>query len=174
MSTSNMIEASSRIKELEYYPQLNDRTCHLPITSIVKETCFRLAELFPKRAASYVGQLQGGHVCCSIVLKQINNGKARVDCMVAVCHLCNDLWFRVMEFDRLDQGIARGVYRVHLRNKTCNCGIFDALHFPYVHAIVGCMNYCLDPMSFVNEVYKLENLYNVWRHVLPLVPDECK
>ncbi|KAK5838583.1 hypothetical protein PVK06_007315 [Gossypium arboreum] len=30
----------------------------------------------------------------------------------------------------------------------------------------------IDPISFVDEVYKLENLYNAWRHVFPPVPDE--
>ncbi|KAH1073928.1 hypothetical protein J1N35_026256 [Gossypium stocksii] len=38
----------------------------------------------------------------------------------------------------------------------------------------GCVNLCLDPIGFVNEVYKLEKLYNVWRHVFPSVPDERK
>ncbi|MFQ6630104.1 hypothetical protein Gotur_006563 [Gossypium turneri] len=37
-------------------------THYLPITSVVRETYFRLATLFPKRAGSYVGQMQGGHV----------------------------------------------------------------------------------------------------------------
>ena len=32
-------------------------TRHLPITSVVRETYFRLATLFPKRAASYAGQM---------------------------------------------------------------------------------------------------------------------
>ena len=30
-------------------------TCHLPITSVVRETYFYLAVLFPKRAANYAG-----------------------------------------------------------------------------------------------------------------------
>ncbi|KAH1055538.1 hypothetical protein J1N35_033603 [Gossypium stocksii] len=29
-------------------------------------------------------------------------------------------------------------------------------------------------MSYVDEVYKLETMYNVWRHVFPPVPDERK
>ncbi|KAK5825460.1 hypothetical protein PVK06_020297 [Gossypium arboreum] len=33
-------------------------------------------------------------------------------------------------------------------------------------------NLRLDPMSYVDEVYKIEYMYNVWRHVLPPVSDE--
>ncbi|MFQ6661328.1 hypothetical protein Gotur_029525, partial [Gossypium turneri] len=29
-------------------------------------------------------------------------------------------------------------------------------------------------MSYVDEVYKLENMYNIWRHVFPPVLDERK
>ncbi|KAK5794133.1 hypothetical protein PVK06_035340 [Gossypium arboreum] len=89
-----------------------------------------------------------------------------------VCHSREDLWFWVMEFDRPNQGIAKGVYCVHLRNKTCDCGRFDALRFPCAHAITACSNLHLDPMSFVDDVYKLEYLYNVWRHVFPPLLDE--
>ncbi|MFQ6667555.1 hypothetical protein Gotur_033525 [Gossypium turneri] len=37
-------------------------TRYLPIILVVRETYFRLAALFPKRAASYAGQMQGGHI----------------------------------------------------------------------------------------------------------------
>ncbi|MFQ6656162.1 hypothetical protein Gotur_026388, partial [Gossypium turneri] len=52
--------------------------------------------------------------------------------------------------------------------------MFDALRYPCAHVIVACQNLRLDPMSYVDEVYKLENMYNVWRHVFPPVPDERK
>ncbi|KAK5794198.1 hypothetical protein PVK06_035409 [Gossypium arboreum] len=81
--------------------------------------------------------------------------------------------FRVTEFDRSNQGIVCGQYRVHLRYRTCNCGRFDTLRYPRAHLIVVCQNLRLDPMSYVDEVYKLEYMYNMWRHVFLLVPDEC-
>ncbi|KAH1047205.1 hypothetical protein J1N35_037989 [Gossypium stocksii] len=100
-------------------------TRHLPITSVVRETYFRLVALFPKRAASYKGQMQGGHVWCR-------------------------------------------------KNRTCDCGSFDALRYPCAHAIATCQNIRLDPMSYVDDVYKIEHMYNVWRHVFSPVPDERK
>ncbi|KAH1107905.1 hypothetical protein J1N35_011673 [Gossypium stocksii] len=51
-------------------------TRHLPITSVVRETYFRLAALFPKQAATYKGQMQGGYVWCHKVLQAINKSKA--------------------------------------------------------------------------------------------------
>ncbi|MFQ6636710.1 hypothetical protein Gotur_012470 [Gossypium turneri] len=89
-------------------------TRHLPITSVVLETYFHLAVLFPKRAASYACQMQGGHVWCSKVVQEINKAKARANTMHIVCHDRDKLWFRVIEFDRLHQGVVGRQYRVHL------------------------------------------------------------
>ncbi|XP_052880468.1 uncharacterized protein LOC108462218 [Gossypium arboreum] len=149
-------------------------THHLPITSVVQETYFHLAVLFPKRAASYAGQMQGGHVWCAKVLQEINKAKVRANTMHIVCHDRDNLWFRVTEFDKSHQGITGGQYHVHLRNRTCDCGRFDALRYPCAHVIAACQNLRLDPMSYVDDVYKLEYMYNVWRHIFPPVPDERK
>ncbi|KAH1129593.1 hypothetical protein J1N35_000971 [Gossypium stocksii] len=81
---------------------------HLPITSVVRETYFHLAALFSKRATSYKGQMQGGHVWCRKVLQAINKPKARTNTMYTVCHNRDNLWFRVTKFDIPNQGIAGG------------------------------------------------------------------
>ncbi|KAK5846385.1 hypothetical protein PVK06_002671 [Gossypium arboreum] len=99
-------------------------TRHLPITSVVRETYFRLVALFQNKQPY--------------------------------------------------EGIIGGQYRVHLRNRTYDCGRFDALRYLYAHVIAACQNLRLDPMSYVDEVYKLETMYNVWRHVFPPIPDERK
>ncbi|PPR98843.1 hypothetical protein GOBAR_AA21823 [Gossypium barbadense] len=70
------------------------------------------------------------------------------------------------EFDKPHQGIIGGQYRVHLRHRTCDCGRFDTLRYPCAHVIAACQNLRLDPMSYVDDVYKLENMYNMWRHIL--------
>ncbi|KAK5785729.1 hypothetical protein PVK06_040344 [Gossypium arboreum] len=130
-------------------------TRHLLIIAVVRETYFRLAALFPKRAASYKGQMQGGHVWCAKVLREINKAKARANTMHIVCHDHDNLWFHVTEFDRLNQGIIGGQYRVHSRNRACDCGVFDALRYPCVHVIAACQNIRLDPMTYVDQVYKI-------------------
>ncbi|MFQ6664182.1 hypothetical protein Gotur_031371 [Gossypium turneri] len=122
--TSNLAECTKSVLK---------GTRHLPITSVVRETYFCLAALFPKRAATYAGQMQGGHVWCSKVVQEINKVKAKANIMHAVCHDRDNLWFRVTEFDRPHQGVVGGQYRVHLRNRTCDCGKFDALRY---HALM--------------------------------------
>ncbi|KAH1120434.1 hypothetical protein J1N35_003594 [Gossypium stocksii] len=69
------------------------------------------------------------------MLQAINKSKAQTNTMYTVCHDRDNLWFRVTEFDILNQGITGGQYRVHLRNRTCDCGKFDALCYPCAHAI---------------------------------------
>ncbi|KAH1114623.1 hypothetical protein J1N35_008001 [Gossypium stocksii] len=126
------------------------------------------------RYASYKGQMQGGHVWCAKVLQEINKAKAHANTMHTVCHDRDNLWFRVTKFNRPHEGIIGGQYHVHLRNRTYDCRRFDALHYPCAHVIAACQNLRIDPMSYVDEVYKLETMYNVWRHVFPPVPDERK
>ncbi|KAH1097541.1 hypothetical protein J1N35_014462 [Gossypium stocksii] len=106
--------------------------------------------------------MQGGHVWCQKVLQEINKAKARTKTMHIVCHNRNNLWFHVTEFDRPNQGITGEQYRVHLRNKTFDCRTFDALCYPCAHAIENCQNLCLDPMRYVDKMYKIEYMYNVW------------
>ncbi|KAK5819784.1 hypothetical protein PVK06_024807 [Gossypium arboreum] len=158
----------------EYINSVLKGTRHLPITLVVRETFFCLAAQFSKRAASYAGQMLGGHVWCAKVLQEINKTKAQANIMHIVCHDRDNLWFRVTEFDKPHQGITGGQYRVHLRNRTCDCGRFDTLRYPCAHVIVACQNLRLDPMSYVDDVYKLEYMYNMWRHIFPLVPNERK
>ncbi|KAH1063335.1 hypothetical protein J1N35_028322 [Gossypium stocksii] len=112
---------------------------HFLITLVVRKTYFHLAALFPKRTASYEGQMHEGHVWCRKVLQQINKANVWTNIMHIVCHDRDNLWFRVTEFDKPHQ---------------------------------ACQNFCLDPMSYVDEVYKIEYMYNVWRHVFPPVPNE--
>ncbi|KAK5835651.1 hypothetical protein PVK06_011345 [Gossypium arboreum] len=97
-------------------------THHFPITAVVRETYFCLATLFPKRAASYKGQMQEDPVWCAKVLREINKAKARANTMHIVCHDHDNLLFRVTKFDRPNQCIIGGQYHVRLRNRTSDYG----------------------------------------------------
>ncbi|PPS15830.1 hypothetical protein GOBAR_AA04752 [Gossypium barbadense] len=105
-------------------------------------------------------------------LQEINKAKAWANTMHTVYHDQDNLWFRVTEFDRPHECIIGGQYHIHLRNKTCDCGRFNALRYPCAHIIAACQNLRLDLMSYVDRVYKLETIYNVWRHVFSPIPDE--
>ncbi|KAH1046602.1 hypothetical protein J1N35_037386 [Gossypium stocksii] len=83
----------------------------------------------------------------------------------------------LVTYDSFNIKCARGLeamVQTHLWNRTCNCGRFDVIRYPCAHAIATCQNLCLDPMSYVDDVYKIEYMYNVWRRVFQPVPDERK
>ncbi|KAJ1505533.1 hypothetical protein HMI54_005874, partial [Coelomomyces lativittatus] len=47
---------------------------------------------------------------------------------------------------------------VKLYNKTCTCGLFQELQFPYVHAAVFIMKFGLDSKDFVHKSYLSDSL----------------
>lgn len=61
-------------------------THHFLLTSMVKETYFKLAALFPKLAKTFVGQIKDNHVWCELVLKDIRKNIERTNLMSSVCH----------------------------------------------------------------------------------------
>ncbi|KAH1039011.1 hypothetical protein J1N35_040754 [Gossypium stocksii] len=80
---------------MEYINFVLKGTHHLLITSIVKETYFHLAKLFPKRAEKYVGRMKGGHVWCEDIMKEIREGTTQANCMHSVCDSHEDLLFQI-------------------------------------------------------------------------------
>jgi len=46
----------------------------------------------------------------------------------------------------------------------CDCREFRALQIPYSHVIVTCASCNLNCDDFVDPVYKLENIYKVYKH----------
>ncbi|KAK5838785.1 hypothetical protein PVK06_007523 [Gossypium arboreum] len=63
-------------------------------------------------------------------------------------------------------------YPVDLPKKVCNCGRFQALRFPCAYVIVTCAYVQIVYTLYINDVYKLEHMANVWRPEFPLVLDE--
>ncbi|XP_072062285.1 uncharacterized protein [Arachis hypogaea] len=65
-----------------------------------------------------------------------------------------------------------GTYRVSLRDRTCDCGYFQALHYPCCHAIACCAQPRLDWATYVHEVYTMSKVFSVYRMgFLPLIPE---
>ncbi|XP_057752218.1 uncharacterized protein LOC130970222 [Arachis stenosperma] len=56
-----------------------------------------------------------------------------------------------------------GTYRVSLRNRTCDCGHFLALHYPCCHAIACCAQSRLDWATHVDEVYSMSEVFKVYQ-----------
>nr|XP_029146942.1 uncharacterized protein LOC114924926 [Arachis hypogaea] len=56
-----------------------------------------------------------------------------------------------------------GTYRVSLASRTCDCGYFQALHFPGKHALACCAYSRLTWTSYVHSVYQISSVFSVYR-----------
>ncbi|XP_057732888.1 uncharacterized protein LOC130948194 [Arachis stenosperma] len=56
-----------------------------------------------------------------------------------------------------------GTYRVSLRDRTCDCGYFQALHYSCCHTIACCAQSRLDWATYVHEVYTMSKVFSVYR-----------
>ncbi|XP_025661790.1 uncharacterized protein [Arachis hypogaea] len=56
-----------------------------------------------------------------------------------------------------------GSYRVSLQAQTCDCGYFQALHYPCPHALACCAYSRLTWHPYVHEVYSLRSVFSVYR-----------
>ncbi|PPR81737.1 hypothetical protein GOBAR_AA38973 [Gossypium barbadense] len=162
-------------------------TRYLLITSAVRETYFRLAVLFLKRAARTCdcGRFDALRYPCVHVIVACQNLRLdlmsyvdevyKIEYMYIVCRHV----FPPVPDEHYFQSEQRGI-KVKCREamygarRTSDCGRFDALRYPCAYVIAACQNLRLNPMSYVDEVYKIEYMYNVWRHVFLPVPDKCK
>ncbi|KAH1098510.1 hypothetical protein J1N35_015431 [Gossypium stocksii] len=71
-----------------------------------------------------------------------------------------------------ERGVIGVAYRIDLRQMTCDYGRFQALCYPCTHPIVACASERIDCMTYVDEVYRLEQAYNVWKSEFPPIPSE--
>ncbi|XP_057744997.1 uncharacterized protein LOC130962856 [Arachis stenosperma] len=65
-----------------------------------------------------------------------------------------------------------GSYRVSFKDHTCDCGHFQALHYPCCHAIACCAHSRLNWASYVHEVYRMSEVFNVYKQgFVPPIPE---
>ncbi|MED6210753.1 hypothetical protein PIB30_067067 [Stylosanthes scabra] len=74
--------------------------------------------------------------------------------------------FAVTQFDRHSSefevtqisptgGFSLGSYRVSLRERRCDCGSFQALHYSCMHAVACCAHTRVNWTTYVHDVYKM-------------------
>ncbi|QHN92478.1 uncharacterized protein DS421_17g584070 [Arachis hypogaea] len=146
-------------------------TRNLPVTTLVKSAYGRLAELFVVRGQTAEAQLGSGQWFCQALVKAIE------------CNLKDSRCFTVTLFDRHQSeytvaetistgSFSLGMYRVSLRDHICECGYFQALHYPCCHAIACCAQSQLDWTMYVHEIYTMSKVFSVYRMgFLPPVPE---
>ncbi|MED6214449.1 hypothetical protein PIB30_103239, partial [Stylosanthes scabra] len=69
-------------------------------------------------------------------------------------------------------GFSLGTYTVSLREQTCDVGSFQALHYPCMHAVACCAHAHVNWASYVHDVYKMSEVFNVYRmSFTPPIPE---
>ncbi|XP_029153303.1 uncharacterized protein [Arachis hypogaea] len=63
-------------------------------------------------------------------------------------------------------------FRVYLEHGRCDCGYFQALHYPCAHALATCAHARLDWQPYVAPVYRVENVFRVYQMEFSPMPDE--
>ncbi|KAK5802882.1 hypothetical protein PVK06_030510 [Gossypium arboreum] len=106
------------------------------------------------------------------LVKEIRQNAERVNTIYVGHHLRTNLRFWVTEYARPNQDMSGASYRVDLSEGTCDYERFQIFRFPYALVIITCANVRIEYLPYINDVYRLENMHNIWRFEFPLILDE--
>ena len=139
-------------------------TRNLPITALVRSTYFRLAALFVKKGKEAEAQLASGQVFSQALLRALEINRQQISNMTVSAFSRANESFVVEEHARIGNYSQRS-YRVKLTvtDRWCDCGYFQALHYPCRHVLAACAYARLDWGSFVDDVYRMHTVFNVYR-----------
>ncbi|XP_072061974.1 uncharacterized protein [Arachis hypogaea] len=112
---------------------------NLPMCSLVKATYGRLAKLFVRKGREAEAQLGTGQHFSQHLVKCIEANLKR--CFTVTLYDRDNSEFTVSETTPIGS-FSLGSYRVSLGSQTCDCGYFQALHFPCPHALACCAYWC--------------------------------
>ncbi|XP_057756302.1 uncharacterized protein LOC130975534 [Arachis stenosperma] len=147
------------------------RTRNLPVTSLVKSTYGRLAELFVIRGQTAEAQLGAGQEFCQALVKGIERNIRESRCFTVTLYDRHQSEYTVAETTPTGN-FSLGSYRVSLKDHTCDCGYFQALHYPCCHAIACCAHSRLNWAAYVHEVYRMSEVFKVYSNgFVPPIPE---
>nr|XP_029154553.1 uncharacterized protein LOC114927772 [Arachis hypogaea] len=146
-------------------------TLNLPVTALVKSTYGRFAELFVVRGQTVEVQLGSSQRFCQALVKAIERNLKDARCFTVTLFNRHQSEYTVAETTPTCN-FSLGKYRVSLRDRTCDCEYFQALHYPCCHAIACCAQSRLDWTTYVHEVYTMSKVFIVYRMwFLPPIPE---
>ncbi|XP_057740356.1 uncharacterized protein LOC130957520 [Arachis stenosperma] len=102
---------------------------NLLVCALVKATYGRLAELFVCKEKEVEAQLGTGQQFSQHLLKAIEANLKASRCFTVMQYDMDNSEFTVAETTPIE-GFSLGSYRVSLKDQTCDCGYFQALHYP--------------------------------------------
>ncbi|XP_057740396.1 uncharacterized protein LOC130957570 [Arachis stenosperma] len=146
-------------------------TRNLPVAAIVWAMYERLQQLFMRRGREAHAQLQGGQIYSQQLLAAIDKNRESLP-MVLVTHCDRRASvFNVEEMEPVD-GWSQTSYWVHMTERTCDCGLFQSLHFPCQHALAACAAASIEWGIFVDPVYTMASVFKVYEREFSLILDE--
>ncbi|XP_025680323.1 uncharacterized protein [Arachis hypogaea] len=138
-------------------------TRNLSVTSLVKSTYGRLAGLFVLRGQTAEAQVGSGQEFCQALVKAIERNIRESKCFTVTLYDRHHSEYTVAETTPTGN-FSLGSYRVSLKDHTCDCGYFQALHYPCCHAIACCAHSRLNWAAYVHEVYRMSEVFKVYSH----------
>ncbi|RYR67545.1 hypothetical protein Ahy_A03g013939 isoform A [Arachis hypogaea] len=135
---------------------------NLPVASLVKATYCRLAELFVRKGREAEAQMGTGQQFSQHLVKCIEANMKTARCFTVTLYDRDNSEFTVAETTPTGS-FSLGTYRVSLASRTCDCGYFQALHFPCQHALACCAYSRVTWTSYVHSVYQISSVFNVYR-----------
>ncbi|XP_016206460.1 uncharacterized protein LOC107646823 [Arachis ipaensis] len=109
--------------------------------------------------------------CMNSILKGVRNlpvaslvkaTYGRLACFTVTLYDRDNSKFTIAE-TTLTGSFSLGTYRVSLASRTCDCGYFQALHFPCQHALACCAYSRVTWTSYVHSVYQISLVFSVYR-----------
>ncbi|KAK5824082.1 hypothetical protein PVK06_018845 [Gossypium arboreum] len=160
--TTNLVEAVNSVLR---------HTRHLPISAVFSATFYRLATLMPKMGLKQANQLEAGHVYVEKIRDAMKDNTQRARLMNVELYSRNLKTFRVTEYISRRSGIPPRSYGVDLRNRRCECGMFQVLRYPCAHVVAACVTYSFNVEQYIDDVYTLERTLCIWGNEFPVLRD---
>ncbi|XP_015971234.1 uncharacterized protein LOC107494713 [Arachis duranensis] len=110
-------------------------TRNLPICAIFKSTYHRLNELFVIKGRQAQVQIASGQVFSQFLQKAILANREGISQMLVMSYDRDTTVFTVDEIAAVG---VQSLFRVNLQARRCDCGYFQALHYPCAHALAAC------------------------------------
>lgn len=147
-------------------------TRNLPISSLVQATYYRLTELFVRRGTQAATMMASGLIYSDKVMDNIDKERSISTSHQVHIHNRGRSLFSVNELVRPPSGRPTGTFKVDLNARWCDCGEFQALHYPCSHVIAACLSIHHDYMMYVSPQYTLQYVFNTYFEEFPVVPHQ--
>nr|XP_012571262.2 uncharacterized protein LOC105852148 [Cicer arietinum] len=145
-------------------------THNLPISSLVQATYYKVSAKFEERGTHAQAMMTSGLIYSNTIIQNLNKERAMSNSHEVVIHNRAHSIFTVKELVRPPSGRTVGTFKVDLDKRWCDCGEFQALHYPCSHVIAACSFIHRDYMMYVSSKYTLQCIFDVYKEEFPAIP----